>query len=211
MPISNAAFAPGSSPTVQRPVARAFDAGEAPLAVAWARNGGHALLREAPGRLVWLARVPLDREETALARFALLDLGRQRFGRPSRGSYAGLLVVRVATFAAWVLERRVLRDVAHAVARVSVAFDCTRCGACCRDNEVTLGPVDVRRLRDAGYSALRARGLVRYQGGKLRLALAPGGACVLLGADQLCQAYQARPMACRAFPMGSEPCLSARA
>jgi len=194
-----------------RPVVREFPVAQASLAIAWARAGGHALVREGPSRIVWLARPWTSPAEAELARFALADLGRRRFGYAHTGPYAGLLVVRVAAEAMWVLDQRARRDAqGHSPTRV-VAFDCTRCGACCRDNDVVLGARDVRRLAESGQSALRARRLVRYQAGKLRLAQAPSGACVFLQRDRSCAVYEARPAACRAFPMGSESCLSARA
>jgi uncharacterized protein len=194
-----------------RPVVRAFAVTQVSRAIAWARAGGHAVVREAPSRAVWLARPWTTREEAELARFALADLGRRRFGYPRTGPYAGLAVVRVAAGAGWVLDERARRDAAYHSPTTVVALDCTRCGACCRDNDVVLGAGDVQRLAESGQNALRARRLVRYHAGKLRLALAPSGACVFLQGDRSCAVYEARPAACRAFPMGSESCLSARA
>lgn len=194
-----------------RPVVRAFPVADVSLAISWVRAGGHALLREAPSRVVWLARPWTTPAEAELARFALADLGRRRFGYARTGPYAGLRVVRVAAEAMWVLDERARRDAEIQSPTRVVAFDCTRCGGCCRDNDVVLGARDVRRLAKSGQHALRARRLVRYQAGKLRLAQAPSGACVFLQGNRACAVYEARPAACRAFPMGSESCLSARA
>ena len=98
-------------------------------------------------------------------------------------------------------------------------FRCTGCGNCCRDLRVPLTAADVRRLADA--TARRASDLVAWlptrevdligepgslvlldhEGGHVLMVLAQReGACALLGSDQLCTAYSARPGNCRVYP-----------
>src|SRR5437764_1206633 len=91
-------------------------------------------------------------------------------------------------------------------------FRCSSCGNCCRDLRVPLTHVDLRRLVDAtGGSASQLVAwlpthevdlvgepgslvLLDHEACRSLMVLAQReGACVLLGSDQRCAAYQARP------------------
>src|SRR6478736_1183398 len=91
-------------------------------------------------------------------------------------------------------------------------FRCTGCGNCCRDLRVPLTHADVRRLADAtGRAAARfvawlpthevdligepgSLVVLDHDAGHALMVLAQReGACVLLGSDERCTAYAARP------------------
>jgi len=88
-----------------------------------------------------------------------------------------------------------------------VAYTCVRCGDCCRwPGFVRVDEAEQDRLASAlGLSAAQfiadhtrladdRRGLV--------LSDRPDGACILLGNDNRCRVYAARPAQCRDFPHG---------
>jgi Fe-S-cluster containining protein len=96
-------------------------------------------------------------------------------------------------------------------------FRCTACGNCCRKLRVAVTARDVARLAAATGSAPEA--LVTWlapdavdmtgepesfvelsEGRRLMVLRQRDGACQLLGADNRCGAYAARPRDCRAFP-----------
>jgi Fe-S-cluster containining protein len=98
-----------------------------------------------------------------------------------------------------------------------VTFRCTSCGNCCRALCVAVTSFDVARLVTS--TGMAAAQLVRWLGpddvdmtgepqsfvelseGRRLMALAQrDGACRLLGADNRCSAYAARPRDCRTFP-----------
>jgi Fe-S-cluster containining protein len=100
-----------------------------------------------------------------------------------------------------------------------LGFRCTECGNCCRDLRVPLTIADLRRLVDA--TSLPAAELVAWlptaavnltgepgslvvldhEAGHALMALAQReGACRLLGADERCSVYEARPASCRLYP-----------
>jgi Fe-S-cluster containining protein len=100
---------------------------------------------------------------------------------------------------------------------VALSFRCTGCGECCRALRVAVTSFDVARLVTAtGRSAAELvawlapgevdmtgepQSFVELREGRRLLVLAQeGGACRLLGSDNLCRAYAARPRDCRAFP-----------
>ena len=96
-------------------------------------------------------------------------------------------------------------------------FRCTACGNCCRDLRVAVTALDVARL--AAATQLAPSSLVDWlapdavdmtgepesfaelsEGRRLMVLRHRNGACSLLGADNRCGAYGARPRDCRAFP-----------
>lgn len=103
----------------------------------------------------------------------------------------------------------------------ALAFRCTGCGNCCRDLHVALTGADLLRLVAAtgrpgadlvaflapddvdmsgepdGFVELR-------EGRRLMVLRRENDACHLLGADQRCTAYDARPRDCAAFPFEIE-------
>lgn|SRR6478735_7768495 len=101
-------------------------------------------------------------------------------------------------------------------------FRCTGCGNCCRDLRVPLTHADVRRLADAtGRAAARfvawlpthevdligepgSLVVLDHDAGHALMVLAQReGACVLLGSDERCTAYAARPGNCRLYPFSA--------
>ncbi len=102
------------------------------------------------------------------------------------------------------------------------SFRCTGCGNCCRSLRVAVTARDVARLVAAsGHPALA---LVDWlppdavdmagepgsfvelrEGRRLMVLRQQEGACTLLGGDNSCRAYAARPRDCRAFPFDFEP------
>ena len=107
-----------------------------------------------------------------------------------------------------------------------LSFRCTSCGNCCRSLRVAVTSFDVARLLTAtgeppsGLVAWLApdavdmtgepQSFVELEAGRRLMVLAQhGGACRLLGADNLCSAYAARPRDCRAFPFDFAPAPSA--
>ena len=98
-----------------------------------------------------------------------------------------------------------------------LGFRCTECGACCKSLRVAVTHHDVVRLVQA--TGMKASELVAWLapdevdmtgepdtfvelgGGRRLLVLAQrDGACTLLGADNRCRAYAARPRDCELFP-----------
>jgi Fe-S-cluster containining protein len=104
-----------------------------------------------------------------------------------------------------------------------LAFRCTGCGNCCRSLRVAITAQDLARLTRA--SGLPTTELVDWlapdavdmagepesfvelaEGRRLLVLRHRGGACRLLGTDNRCTQYEARPRDCRAFPFDfSEP------
>jgi Fe-S-cluster containining protein len=96
-------------------------------------------------------------------------------------------------------------------------FRCTACGNCCRDLRVAVTALDVARLATA--TSLPPSALIDWlapdavdmtgepesfvelsEGRRLMVLRHRDGACTLLGSDNRCRAYAARPRDCRAFP-----------
>jgi Fe-S-cluster containining protein len=103
-----------------------------------------------------------------------------------------------------------------------LTFRCTACGNCCRNLRVAVTGRDVARLvaatgtspsalvswlePDAVDMSGEPESFVDLAEGRRLLVLAQhGGACQLLGPDNRCGAYAARPRDCRAFPFDFEP------
>lgn len=101
-------------------------------------------------------------------------------------------------------------------------FRCTACGSCCRNLRAAVTGLDVARLALAtgaapndlvawlGPDAVDMTGepasFVELGAGRRLMVLRQqDGACQLLGADNRCSAYAARPQDCRAFPFAFEP------
>jgi Fe-S-cluster containining protein len=100
-------------------------------------------------------------------------------------------------------------------------FRCTGCGNCCRTLRVAVTALDVARLVRA--TARPARELVAWlapdavdmtgepqsfvdlsEGRRLMVLAQRSDGCLLLGANDGCTAYAARPRDCRAFPFDFE-------
>jgi Fe-S-cluster containining protein len=103
-----------------------------------------------------------------------------------------------------------------------LTFRCTSCGNCCRSLRVAVTSFDVARLQtatrqpptelvawlapDAVDMTGEPQSFVELDAGRRLMVLAQhGDACRLLGADNRCSAYAARPRDCRAFPFDFVP------
>ena len=73
-----------------------------------------------------------------------------------------------------------------------------------------LEPEDEERWVLSARPELSTAAYVRESSGKRLLRVLRGGDCVHLSGNE-CAIYEMRPDNCRAFPAGSEGCLSARA
>jgi Fe-S-cluster containining protein len=83
------------------------------------------------------------------------------------------------------------------------SYRCNQCGRCCRNQSITLSPVDVIAIaRATGLTTSEA--VVRYttrRGTLLRFGA--NGACVALDGVR-CTIHRGRPLACRLYPLGLE-------
>lgn len=89
-----------------------------------------------------------------------------------------------------------------------LAFECTRCGACCTGAP---GYVWVDAAEIAALAAFRGESLdqfsrqfVRRVGDRLSLVERPGGDCIFWDKTAGCTVYPARPTQCRTWPFWPE-------
>lgn len=89
-----------------------------------------------------------------------------------------------------------------------LAFECTRCGACCTGapGYVWVGPEEMARLAAHLGLALDefARRFVRRVGDDLSLIERPNGDCIFWERSTGCTVYEARPEQCRTWPFWPE-------
>jgi Fe-S-cluster containining protein len=92
--------------------------------------------------------------------------------------------------------------------RDGLAFECTRCGACCTGapGYVWVDPAEIARLAaDRGVSPQEFSGrYVRRVGHRYSLIEKPGGDCIFWDRTAGCTVYAARPTQCRTWPFWSE-------
>ncbi len=192
---------------VWRPVWRTYDPKYEANSVAHVRDGGHAVIRGEPR---WRLLLPCDEGMIPeLTAWALLDLGVGGFDEVESGEAAGLAVVKLPKRLREQVEEWCERDGEHPGAMVAEALDCRACAMCCRKNRVVLEPEDEARWAEEGRAELSGEGFVRASRGRRALRVLRGGDCVHLRGND-CGIYELRPDNCRAFPAGSEGCLSAR-
>ncbi len=92
--------------------------------------------------------------------------------------------------------------------RDGLAFECTRCGACCTGapGYVWVDDEEIQAL--AGLLNLSldafARKYLRRVGGRISLIERPGGDCIFWSKSDGCTVYQARPVQCRTWPFWPE-------
>ena len=92
-----------------------------------------------------------------------------------------------------------------------LAFECTRCGDCCRGWQVMLGPGEAERLRALDLPGdLADVSTIVKQGNRSVLGRRDDGACVFLGDENQCRIHEhfggdAKPLMCRLFPFGFFP------
>jgi Fe-S-cluster containining protein len=198
-------------PSVSRPVVRSFKRRFAEEAAKWVRAGGHAVVWDGDRRARLVFREPKPGDEEDLGAWAVYDFGKRRWVVHEGGSFDGLASTIVPKNCLWIVERRAERDSVHETPRREVSFDCTKCAACCRENEVLLFEPDLDRFRRAGRDDLeKPPHAIRRKDGHLVLTLLPDGRCRQLDEKGRCGIYELRPAACSEFPMGSECCLYAR-
>lgn len=196
--------------TLQRPVVRSFKTRFTREAAEHVRAGGHAVIwaSEKRGQLVYPP--PAKGDIGDLARWSLLDLGRERLHIEKAGLLKGLATAPVPRDCVEIVKRRVERDSVHPGPVRELELDCLACGACCHDNDVELEDEDQARFARGGRPELGKAPYARRRDGKLVLTLAPGKVCRHLASDNKCGIYALRPNACSQFPAGSECCLFAR-
>ena len=196
--------------SVERPIVRSFKQRYAKDAAAWVRSGGHAILWENEKRARLVFQDPGD-DEDDLGAWAIYDLGKSSWQVHHTGTFAGLASALFPKSCLWIAKRRAERDAVHEAPTRKVAYDCTKCAACCKDNEVILQDGDRERFEGGGrHDLLKTPFAKKRPDGKVVLTLLAGGRCHHLADDNRCGIYELRPRACSEFPMGSECCLYAR-
>jgi hypothetical protein len=192
-----------------RPVVRSFKQRFSKNAAEFVRSGGHAIVWESERRARIVFQEP--RTEEDFGAWAIYDLGKSSWQVHHSGTFEGLASALVPRDCIWIVKRRVERDSIHKGPKRKVAFDCTTCAACCRDNEVILQNGDAERFTAAGRDDLLHPPMAQKRDdGRVVLTLLGDGRCRHLGGDNRCGVYEIRPLACSEFPMGSECCLYAR-
>jgi Fe-S-cluster containining protein len=92
--------------------------------------------------------------------------------------------------------------------RDGLAFECTRCGACCTGapGYVWVDEAQIARLAEfVGLTPEQfSRRYVRLVGDALSLIERPGGDCVFWDRKAGCTVYPARPEQCRTWPFWPE-------
>jgi uncharacterized protein len=151
-----------------------------------------------------------DQDIGNLGFWAILDIYKHRYQVITRGLLRGFIETLVPRDCLGIATRRAIRDEVHEGALRTLRLDCLECGACCNGPEVILEPKDIERFDDCGLSKLCRPPWARRLKGKLTLILNDKKRCRHHRRDHRCGIYEARPNACREFPMGSEGCLSAR-
>src|SRR4051812_22597301 len=92
--------------------------------------------------------------------------------------------------------------------RDGLAFECTRCGACCTGapGYVWVSPEEIARLAGSrGEPVDRfSEAFVRRVGNRYSLIEKPGGDCVFWDRAVGCTVYEVRPVQCRTWPFWEE-------
>ncbi len=89
-----------------------------------------------------------------------------------------------------------------------LAFECTRCGACCTGapGYVWVNEEEIARLATFRGETLEEFSLkfVRQVGNRFSLIEKPGGDCVFWESSRGCTVYPARPIQCQTWPFWPE-------
>jgi Fe-S-cluster containining protein len=92
--------------------------------------------------------------------------------------------------------------------RDGLAFECTRCGACCTGapGYVWVDEAEIVRLAEFRGEPVDefGRQFLRRVGEHLSLVERPGGDCVFWEKSAGCTVYEARPQQCRSWPFWPE-------
>ncbi len=193
-----------------RPIVRQFKSRFTREIAAHVRGGGHAVVWESPKRAYLVFRPRKEGDDFDLAVWSLLDMGKSRWKRIEKGPLRGFGTSLVPRDCHEIVRHRAERDSIHEGPLRTMDLDCLECGACCKDNEVILGEVDVERFRAGGRPELAKAPYARKTDGKLVLTLLKSKKCRQLLPDNKCAIYPIRPDACSQFPVASEPCLFSR-
>jgi uncharacterized protein len=200
-----------ASADVYRPLVRSFQPKYVKEAAAHVRAGGHAVVWEKKDRAVLVFGKPEEGDDDDFGAWAVYDMGKWRWKVEKTGALRGLATTLVPRDCLWIVRRRTERDAIHPGSKRKVAFDCTRCAACCQDNEVILQEADIARFKQAGRGELAKPPYAkRHKDGRIILTLLDSKRCRHLAKDNRCSIYEIRPHPCSEFPMGSECCLFAR-
>jgi Fe-S-cluster containining protein len=196
---------------VYRPIVRSFTSRFVKEAAAHVRAGGHAVVWEKKDRAVLVFGKPEEGDEDDFGLWSVYDMGKWRWKLATSGPLKGLATTLVPRNCNWIVRRRAERDSIHPGPTRKIAFDCTKCAACCHDNEVVLLPDDIKRFKDGGRPELaKAPYAKRHKDGRIILTLLESKRCRHLKRSNRCGIYEIRPNSCSEFPMGSECCLFAR-
>src|SRR4051794_14546810 len=164
--------------STQRPIVRSFSAKFAREAAAHVRAGGHAVYWEKKDRALLLFQKPAEGDDADFGLWAVYDMGKVLWKLQTKGALSGLASTLVPPSCHWIVRRRAERDSIHPGSVRKVAFDCTRCAACCCDNEVVLLPDDIARLKKGGRGDIaKAPYAKRDAEGRILLTLLPSKRC----------------------------------
>ena len=197
---------------VDRPVWRSYRERYLPDAAAHVRAGGFAAVTYGEDRVKLLLPRGEDGKLAEPSLWVLLAIELRRWGWARTGPARGLAAAWLKT----ATDRDIVRawcerDSKHPAPLRRMRLDCLSCGVCCTYNRVVLEKEDYQRWRKAGRIDLGGRAYTRTSNGKVVLRLTRAQACVHLDEhSKKCAIYELRPLNCRAFPVASEPCLSAR-
>ena len=139
---------------IHRPIVRSFKAQFVKNAAEHVRAGGHAVVWENDKRAILVFQVPAEDNDEDFGAWAVYDMGKWRWDIHLKGPLKGLASTLVPKDCLWIVRRHVERDSIHPGTTRELAIDCTKCAACCRDNEVILLPPDVKRFKDGGRPEL---------------------------------------------------------
>lgn len=203
---------PMSVTPVHRPIVRSFKQKYAKEAAAHVRAGGHAVVWEDEKRAFLYFQEPAKDNPDDFGAWAVYDMGKWKWQVHKTGTFKGLACTLVPKDCLWIVKGRAERDSIHPGTTREVAFDCTKCAACCQDNEVILQESDLARFREGGRPDLAKPPFSkRHKDGRVLLTLLPENKkCRHLRRDKKCGIYEIRPHPCREFPMGTECCMFAR-
>lgn len=194
-----------------RPIVRSFKVKYLKEAIAHVRGGGHAFVWESDKRAQLVFQTPAPGDDENFGAWSVYDMGKRSWTDHTRGTFRGLSSTLVPRDCLWIAKRRTERDSIYPGPTRMIDLDCTKCAACCRDNEVILSEEDLQRFRDGGRPDLAKPPYAKRQkDGRVLLTLLENKRCRHLKRDNRCGIYELRPHPCSEFPSGSECCLFAR-
>ena len=196
---------------INRPIVRRFDLKHIKNAAAYVKQGGHAFVWDGTKKCTFVFQEPEEDNPDDFGLWGIYDMGKWKWKLEEAGPLKGLATSSVPRDCFWIAKRRAERDSIHPGPTREIAIDCTKCAACCQDNEVLLQPDDIKRMKDGGRPELTKPPYAkRHKDGRIILTLLPDKRCRHLQATNMCGIYELRPHSCSEFPMGSECCLFAR-